>query len=62
MSYRLLALDIDGTLTNSRGELTERTIQAVKLAASRGALVCLVSGRRPRGMRGIASALALNGL
>lgn len=50
MKCRLLALDIDGTLLNSRSELTARTIKAVRQASAAGIKVCLVSGRRPRSM------------
>lgn len=50
MSYKLLALDIDGTLLNSKSELTPGTILAVQNAVQAGLKVCLVSGRRPRGM------------
>lgn len=59
MQYKLLALDIDGTLLNSRGELTDRTVAAVKTAAASGLKVCLVSGRRGRSMAPFAQVLGL---
>ena len=36
MAYRVLALDIDGTLTNSKKQITERTKKAVSAAAAKG--------------------------
>ncbi|MDZ4819228.1 MAG: Cof-type HAD-IIB family hydrolase [Planctomycetota bacterium] len=44
--YRLLALDIDGTLLNSRDELTLKTRQAVQAARLSGMHVVLATGRR----------------
>jgi 5-amino-6-(5-phospho-D-ribitylamino)uracil phosphatase len=45
-NYRLLALDIDGTLVNSDHELTEPTRQAVLRAKQAGLEVVLATGRR----------------
>lgn len=45
-SIRLLALDIDGTLVNSRDELTAPTTAAVKRAAEAGLRIVLATGRR----------------
>jgi Cof subfamily protein (haloacid dehalogenase superfamily) len=50
MTYKLIALDIDGTLLNSRSQLTESTRHAVQAAVGAGYKVCLVSGRRPVSM------------
>src|SRR5580698_5712303 len=44
--YRLLALDIDGTLVNSEHELTEPTRHAVLRAKAAGLEVVLATGRR----------------
>lgn len=46
MPVKLLALDIDGTLLNPRGEITPRTLQAINQARQAGVLVVLVTGRR----------------
>ena len=43
--YKLIAIDIDGTLLNSNGELSERTILAVKRVIEKGVRVVLTSGR-----------------
>lgn len=44
--FRLLALDIDGTLVNSRHELTDATREAVLRAKAAGLQVALATGRR----------------
>ena len=42
---RLIALDIDGTLVDSRRELTDATVDAVRDAAGRGVRVTVCTGR-----------------
>jgi Cof subfamily protein (haloacid dehalogenase superfamily) len=44
--YRLLAIDIDGTLVNSRNELTPATQAALARAGKAGIRVVLATGRR----------------
>ncbi|HTQ40110.1 MAG TPA: HAD-IIB family hydrolase [Pirellulales bacterium] len=44
--FRLLALDIDGTLVNSRDELTPATCAAIHRACQAGIRVVLATGRR----------------
>lgn len=44
--YRLLAIDVDGTLVNSRDELTDPTLAALRRAAEAGVRVVLATGRR----------------
>jgi Cof subfamily protein (haloacid dehalogenase superfamily) len=46
MPVRLIALDIDGTLLDSRWQLSEANRSAVSEAARRGIEVALVTGRR----------------
>jgi hydroxymethylpyrimidine pyrophosphatase-like HAD family hydrolase len=48
MSIRLIALDLDGTLVNSRWEISEKDLQALAAASERGIQVVVVTGRRPR--------------
>lgn len=43
--YKLIAIDIDGTLLNSKTELTERTKNVLKRATEKGIYVVLTSGR-----------------
>jgi Cof subfamily protein (haloacid dehalogenase superfamily) len=44
--YRLLAIDIDGTLVNSRNEVTPATCAALRRAGAAGIQVVLATGRR----------------
>ncbi len=60
MPIRLLALDLDGTLLNSRGELTERSRHTIALARERGVRVAVVTGRRFRDARPLALELGLD--
>jgi Cof subfamily protein (haloacid dehalogenase superfamily) len=46
MAVRLIALDIDGTLLNSRWEVSEANRAAIAEATRRGIEVALVTGRR----------------
>jgi len=46
LRYRLFAIDIDGTLVNSRDELTAATRQALVRAGQAGIRVVLATGRR----------------
>ena len=60
MPIRLLALDLDGTLLSSRGELSERNRRALREARARGVRVAVVTGRRFRDARPIALELGLD--
>lgn len=51
MREKALVLDIDGTLTNSKKEITPATKQAVQDLMKRGHKVILASGRPTPGMR-----------
>ena len=41
--YKMVAIDIDGTLLNSKSELTKRTIDVLKEASKRGIYIVLTS-------------------
>jgi Cof subfamily protein (haloacid dehalogenase superfamily) len=60
MPIRLLALDLDGTLLTSRGELSERNREALKEARGAGVRVAVVTGRRFRDARPIVLELGLD--
>ncbi len=60
MLIRLLALDLDGTLLNSRGEISERNLRAIAAAREAGVRVALVTGRRFRDARPLALQLGLD--
>ena len=51
MAISLLALDLDGTLLNSRGQISERNRLAIDNAREQGVRVALVTGRRFRDSR-----------
>lgn len=57
--YRLLALDVDGTLLTSRGTITRRTKRAIRRAVAAGIHVTLATGRVFPSARLIARALGL---
>jgi hypothetical protein len=48
MSIRLIALDLDGTLINSRWEIADKDLEALAAASERGIQIVVVTGRRPR--------------
>ena len=48
--YKLIALDMDGTLLNSSKEISERTKLAIKEARKKGVYVVLASGRPLEGL------------
>jgi Cof subfamily protein (haloacid dehalogenase superfamily) len=60
MAIRLIALDLDGTLLNSRGEVSEGNKRALARAREQGARVALVTGRRFRDARPLALELGLD--
>lgn len=47
MPYRIIALDLDGTLTNHDKVITPKTREALLKAQHEGAIVVLASGDRP---------------
>lgn len=57
MKYRLLVLDIDGTVTNSQKEVTEKTRKAILRLEEKGVRVAIASGRHPKGVLSIAEVL-----
>lgn len=59
MSYKIIALDIDGTLTNSNKEVSGPTLEALIDIQKRGYKVVLASGRPTPGVSAIASQLKL---
>lgn len=57
--YKVLALDLDGTLTNSEKRITPRTLAALQQAAQAGVCIVLASGRPTVGIRPLADQLQL---
>ncbi len=60
MPIRMLALDLDGTLLNGRGQISQRNRQTLDRARELGIKVAVVTGRRFRDSRPIALELGLD--
>ena len=59
MNYQLLALDLDGTLTNSEKEISKATLEALIKIQEQGKKVVLASGRPTVGVLPLAGQLRL---
>jgi hypothetical protein len=59
MHYKLLALDIDGTLLTTDKKITPRVRAAIRAAVDKGCLVLLATGRMYRAMTHINQSLGL---
>ncbi len=59
MKYKLLVLDLDGTLTNSKKEMSARTKETLIKAQERGITIVLASGRPTYGIVPLAEELEL---
>lgn len=57
---KLLALDLDGTLLNSRGKISEENKIAIRKAEEKGVLVTIATGRRFRDARPVALEIGFN--
>jgi Cof subfamily protein (haloacid dehalogenase superfamily) len=56
--YRMLAMDLDGTLAVGRNQVTPKTRQALVRASEAGIELVIATGRRYGSARGVAEALA----
>jgi Cof subfamily protein (haloacid dehalogenase superfamily) len=59
--FRLIALDLDGTLLNDRREVSSRDATALRRFAQSGGLVVLASGRMTANIRPFYDALGIDG-
>ena len=59
MNYKMIVLDLDGTLTNRDKVITEKTRHALMEAQKRGKKVVLASGRPTYGVVPLAEELEL---
>ena len=59
-TYKLLVLDLDGTLTNKQKQITPLTQETLLLAQKNGLKIALASGRPLEGILPIAQQLQLN--
>ncbi len=57
---KLLALDLDGTLLDSKGKISEANKIAIRKAEERGVLVTIATGRRFRDARPVAIEVGFN--
>lgn len=57
--YKLIAIDLDGTLLNSYGEISQKNKEAIKYALDKKVEVVLASGRDPRTMERISLELGI---
>ena len=60
MKYKIIVLDLDGTLTNSKKEITPHTLEVLIRAQERGIKVVLASGRPTYGIVPLAEKLQLS--
>ena len=58
--YKLIAIDLDGTLLNSYGEVTDENKMAIENAISKGVEVVLASGRPIMSVKNLANELNTN--
>ena len=59
MKYKMIVLDLDGTLTNNKKEITPRTKEALMKAQAKGVKIVLASGRPTYGIMPLAEELEL---
>ncbi len=59
MAYKLVAIDIDGTLIKNNGTVSKRTKEAIKKAEKKGVKICLNTGRNVHNTKKIAKAAGL---
>ena len=60
MDYKILVLDLDGTLTNTRKEITPRNREALIQTQQQGTRLVLASGRPTYGIAPLADELQMN--
>ena len=58
--YKLIAIDLDGTLLNSYGQVSEKNREALKKAQEKGVQIVLASGRSTNSVKNIANELGDN--
>lgn len=56
---KLLALDIDGTLTRPDGSISQYTVSVVKRCLASGMQLCIASGRPPQGILPVADLMGM---
>src|SRR5512139_2475740 len=59
---RLVATDLDGTIVRSDGTISARTVDALARVEAAGATLVMVTGRPPRWMHDVATAVDHHGV
>ena len=59
--YKLVAIDLDGTMLNHYGEISERTKETVRRCIEKGVEIVLASGRPIDSIKAIAEELGIKG-
>ena len=59
--YKLVAIDLDGTMLNHYGEISEKTKETVTKCIEKGIEIVLASGRPIDSIRTIAKSLGIQG-
>ena len=57
--YKLVAIDLDGTMLNTKGIVTKKTKEAIKKAIEKGTEIIIASGRNINSIRTIANEIGL---
>lgn len=60
MRYKMIVLDIDGTLTNDEKEITPKTLDALRKAQEHGIVLVLASGRPAAGLKQLSRELEMD--
>lgn len=60
MTYKLIAVDIDGTLLNSKGELTQKTKEKIVEAVNEGVVFTISTGRPIQGVMPLVEKIGLD--
>lgn len=60
MSYKVIVLDIDGTLVNSKKKITKKTFDVLTKVQNEGKVVVIASGRPPQGVMPYAKKLGFD--
>ena len=61
MKYKLVCIDMDGTLLNSKGEVTKENKEALQRAQEKGVHIALTTGRIYQSAKGFNKQIGLNG-
>jgi HAD superfamily hydrolase (TIGR01484 family) len=60
-TYKMIALDLDGTLLNEERKISQRNALAIKKAVEKGVIVCISTGRGMKSAREHVAELGLKG-